>query len=308
MAAAHSEPAPSTGSPSDRPFQFTLRQAAIAVTIVSLLMALIFQWGLMGLVILVAAGAILAMCWGAYWNDGPWFGAGCLVLAVDWFVLLPIPLALAEQEEQRHWRCKINLKQIAMSLHNYHDVYGSFPPAYVADAAGKPMHSWRVLILPFTEETALYARYNFNEPWDGPNNILLANEMPDIFRCQQCDAKQATGVTNYLAIVGPKSAWEGARAVSLGEFSDGTSSTLLVVESHGTGVCWLAPQDLDAARLPCAVNSKGCGICGPHHRREHAYCNVATADGGVHEVDGELPPDRLQALITIAGGEKVKPP
>src|SRR5271163_108233 len=41
------------------------------------------------------------------------------------------------------------IKQIAVALHNYHDTYGSFPPAYVADETGKPMHSWRVLILPF---------------------------------------------------------------------------------------------------------------------------------------------------------------
>ena len=181
------------GSPSDRPFQFTLRQAAIAVTIVSFLMALIFQWGVMGLVIVIAAGAVLAMCWGAYWNDGAWFGAGCLVLAMDLLVLLPIPLELAAQEERRHWACKMNLKLLAIALHNYHDTYGAFPPAYVADASGKPMHSWRVLILPHMEQLALYERYNFNEPWDGPNNILLANEMPDIFRCKQCDAKQAAG-------------------------------------------------------------------------------------------------------------------
>ena len=308
MAAAPREPAPNTGSPSDRPFQFTLRQAALAFAVVSFFMALIFQWGLMGLVIVVAAGAIFAMCRGAYWNDGRWFGAGCLVLAIDLVVLLPIPVELAAQEERRQWPCKGHLKLLAIALHNYHDTHGTFPPACVADAAGKPMHSWRVLILPHMEQLPLYQRYNFNEPWDGPNNILLASEMPDIFHCPQRDAKQPAGVTNYLAIVGPDSAWHGSQGISLNEVSDGTANTLLLVESHGTGVCWLAPHDLDAAKLPCTVNSKGCGICGPHHRAEHAYCNVATADGGVHEVDTELTLDRLRALITIAGGEKALPP
>ena len=41
-------------------------------------------------------------------------------------------------------------------MHNYHDEHGSFPPAYIADASGKPMHSWRVLILPYLDEKGLY--------------------------------------------------------------------------------------------------------------------------------------------------------
>jgi len=36
-----------------------------------------------------------------------------------------------------------------LALFNYHDDYGSYPPAYIADESGRPMHSWRVLILPY---------------------------------------------------------------------------------------------------------------------------------------------------------------
>ncbi|HZT80971.1 MAG TPA: DUF1559 domain-containing protein, partial [Gemmataceae bacterium] len=42
-----------------------------------------------------------------------------------------------------------NLKQLALALHSYHDTYGSFPPAAVYGPDGKPLLSWRVLILPF---------------------------------------------------------------------------------------------------------------------------------------------------------------
>src|SRR5260370_743998 len=57
----------------------------------------------------------------------------------------------SSREPARRSQCKNNLKQIGLALHNYHDVYGSFPPAYFVDASGKPMHSWRVLILPFLD-------------------------------------------------------------------------------------------------------------------------------------------------------------
>ena len=55
----------------------------------------------------------------------------------------------------------------------YEDEHGCFPPAYVADASGRPMHSWRVLILPYLDQQQLYDQYDFSEPWNGPNNQQL---------------------------------------------------------------------------------------------------------------------------------------
>ena len=65
--------------------------------------------------------------------------------------------------------CRNNLKQIGLALHDYHEVYGSFPPAYVSDENGRPMHSWRLLILPHLDQTGIYKRYRFDEPsGEGP--------------------------------------------------------------------------------------------------------------------------------------------
>ena len=92
--------------------------------------------------------------------------------------------------------------QILLALHNYHSEYNALPPAYVADANGKPMHSWRVLILPYMEQSALYNRYKFNEPWNGPNNITLLNSMPSIFACPS-RFSNPTNLTSYVAVTGP---------------------------------------------------------------------------------------------------------
>ena len=76
--------------------------------------------------------------------------------------------------EKRHQvECAANLTKIGLAMHAYHEAYGCFPPAFVADTRGRPMHSWRVLILPFAGERALYEAYRFDEPWDGPNNRHL---------------------------------------------------------------------------------------------------------------------------------------
>ena len=99
-----------------------------------------------------------------------------LIAGIVILLLIAIDAAVSFASTQRRARsdCQGRLRQIALALQCYHDVYKSFPPAYVADETGKPMHSWRVLILPFLEQKALYDQYRFDEPWDGPNNGKLA--------------------------------------------------------------------------------------------------------------------------------------
>ena len=62
--------------------------------------------------------------------------------------------------------------QLRMALWYYHADYGSFPPVYIADSDGRPIHSWRALVLPYISPE-LAARYSFDEPWNGPNNSKL---------------------------------------------------------------------------------------------------------------------------------------
>jgi len=47
-----------------------------------------------------------------------------------------------------------------------------------------PCTVWRVLILPFLECDPLYKQYNFNEPWDGPNNKKLLAARPRRYVCR----------------------------------------------------------------------------------------------------------------------------
>ena len=51
-------------------------------------------------------------------------------------------------ETQQRLQCQSNLTQVMNAVVAYHGEHGVFPPAYTVDAAGKRLHSWRVLILP----------------------------------------------------------------------------------------------------------------------------------------------------------------
>jgi prepilin-type processing-associated H-X9-DG protein len=308
MATAHTDSTPTTGSPSDRPFQFTLRQAVIGMGIISFLCALVFQWGWVGVILCVALAAIFALLLGALRGECVWTVGGFLLIGLDVFVVVPFAM-YEEPLPYRVGACRNNLKAIVIGLHNYHDTYGTLPPAYITDATGKPIHSWRIMILPFIEEKPLYDRYRFDEPWDGPNNIQLLSEMPSIYGCPASSTNRSLGIANYLAVVGPHAAWQGETPRSLDQFADGTSGTLLVVESHGSGICWLQPTDLDADLMPKQINPPAsAGISSPHTHPGRSSVHVAFADGSVRWLDGNSTPQQLQALLTIDGGEKVKLP
>lgn len=212
------------------------------------------------------------------------------------------PLARAIQSAREagyRSTCTCRMKQLTMALMNYHDQHKTFPPAYIADANGKPMHSWRVLLLPFMEERELYARYDFNEPWNGPHNRLLADEMPYVYRCAMEDA--SSNRPNYVAVVGEETAWPGATAVRVKDIKDGTSKTILLVETVNADFNWLEPRDLTFEEALQGINPPNAKPSISSHYRGGVNC--AFGDGGVHFMPNDLAPDVLRGLLTRAGGE-----
>jgi len=197
------------------------------------------------------------------------------------------------------------LKQIGLAFHNYHDTYDTFPPAYIPDKDGKPMHSWRVLILPFMEEQALYNRYNFDEPWDSPGNLAVTNTAIPAYKCPSCPPSGGSGSpteTNYMVITGAKTVFDGAKAASTRDITDGTSNTILVVEVAGTGVNWAEPVDLDAGTMQ--FPNVGSGSTGPDSHHSGGF-NAALCDGSMRFLSDTINPQTFDALITKAGAEQV---
>lgn len=216
-------------------------------------------------------------------------------------IALLLPAVQAAREAARRSQCCNNLKQLALAMHNYHDTYKCFPPAYIADENGTPMHSWRVLLLPFVEQNALYERYNFDEPWDSPANLVLAQTAIPVFRCPS-DGVSSGPETNYVMIVGPGTLYEGEEPTSIRKIIDGTSNTIMIVEVTGTGINWLEPRDLDIQQMPLQINApSGQGIQSFHP----GGANVAFCDGSVRFLSESLNPQTLQNLTTIADGNAV---
>ena len=73
-----------------------------------------------------------------------WLFAITLLVVVS--VITGVPTSRIAQPRTQ---CSNNLRAIMCALQQYHDIHKSFPPAALSDRNGKPMHSWRVLILPY---------------------------------------------------------------------------------------------------------------------------------------------------------------
>ena len=200
----------------------------------------------------------------------------------------------------RRTECADHLRLIALALHDYHQMYGRLPPAHVNGPGGKPMHSWRVLILPFLHYDKLYRQYDFAEPWNSPKNLRLSKRIPHEYRCPA--EERNPGATNYLAVVGPATAWPGSKGVRFPDIKDGTSDTILLVEAGEATINWMEPRDMSFDRAIVGVNLDRRHGIGSRHR---GGANVALADGSGRFLPDSVSPAALRSLLTLADGETI---
>ncbi len=220
--------------------------------------------------------------------------AGLAVLLLLGAMLLPNVRSVPEAGRRNS--CQLNMKQIALALRNYEAEYGVLPPAYTVDAEGRPLHSWRTLILPYLAEGPLYDSIDLSKAWDDPVNADARQAYVDAYLCPSLQGPDSH--TTYLAVVTPDSYLRAAEPRKLADITDRTASTLLVIEvDEDHAVEWMAPVDADES----LVLSLGPGSKFDHAGGSHA----AFADGHVSflQWSDELSAGLRRAMISIAGND-----
>ena len=139
------------------------------------------SWAVFGPAAIIVCAVVfgLALALAARGWTGFWIYVICLLLVG----MLLLPAVQTAREAARRMQCMNNLRQISLAVLNYEADYKCLPPACIPDKNGKPMHSWRVLILPYLERRDLYEQYKFDEPWNGPNNSKLLASRPRLYIC-----------------------------------------------------------------------------------------------------------------------------
>ena len=214
---------------------------------------------------------------------------------------LLLPAVQAAREAARRMQCANHIKQIVLAIHNYHDTYDALPPLYTVDTDGKPLHSWRVLLLPFIEQTALYEMIRLDEPWNSPHNRQFHSFRVPVYTCPS----NPGGGCCYSAIAGhgfvPNTKGDLRRGEhNFTRISDGTSNTLAIVEVRDS-FNWMDPTaDVDLEELLKGINGRG--RVGSFHL---GGINAGFFDGFVRFIADSIELEILRALATPSGGEAV---
>ena len=236
-----------------------------------------------------------------------YFIAGFFCAALIAVVLLRPDYASAP-EAARRYTCAGNLNQIETAMLCYHDQYGQFPPAYTVDAAGKPLHSWRTLLLPFIEEgdnpyTNLYKEIRLDEPWDSPHNMAVYKDTSiNTYKCPSNPAENPI-LTSYVMVTGPNCISDGPNVCGFKDLTKPLCRTAHIVETN-VPIRWYEPKDLKADEINFKINDPTSPGIGSGHP---GIVQIAFCNGFVKAITQSTSPDELRAMFEIKANKETKP-
>jgi len=181
-----------------------------------------------------------------------------------------------------------------LAILNYEDDKGHLPPAYTVDADGSRLHSWRTLILPYIEGNIIYDRIDLTKPWNDPANEEARNTIMYEYSCPSTDLE--TGMTTYLAVVGPNCGLTGSDPREMPESATDRSNTIIVLEvPTERAVHWMSPEDISPDELIALL---------PDAEMSHNGTFLAAyLDGHAEGIDSDIDREVLRSMLTIDGGE-----
>jgi prepilin-type N-terminal cleavage/methylation domain-containing protein/prepilin-type processing-associated H-X9-DG protein len=83
-----------------------------------------------------------------------------VIAIIGILIALLLPAVQAAREAARRAQCTNNLKQLGISLHNYHDTNKGFPCGFIVSGTAPHEFGWGSLVLPFMEQSSLGDQMN----------------------------------------------------------------------------------------------------------------------------------------------------
>jgi hypothetical protein len=135
------------------------------------------------------------------------------------------------------------LRQIGLALHNYHVARNVFPPGVLGDdgspAAGQPLHTWLLQLLPYVDQTPLYSAYNCSVRFDAVPNASTVSKSIPAYICtsfQNPVGPMSFAPTLYVGNAGTVPGQNDGvlfpmSTIGFRDVPDGTSTTFMVGEN-----------------------------------------------------------------------------
>ncbi len=238
-----------------------------------------------------------------------------VIAIIGILIALLLPAVQQAREAARRMSCSNNLKQIALSMHNYESSMRQFPP--IGESISYSF-SVQAQLLPFCEQANLQRLIDFNvelgHPRDGvnPEHVVAARTPVEFFTCPSDDMAVVKTIetarggpfefagTNYCVNVGSGTgdyvsfgdptdgiSWSGAK-VKFRDITDGTSNTVAFAETlMGPG---MEPASTPQGQQMQKYIAKGSGrnISDVHAMRDYIDANdLSGMLGQVSSWDGQ---------------------
>ena len=215
-----------------------------------------------------------------------------------------MPSTEAAKEAQRRLECIDNLKRITLAMLLYNAENGTLPPTFTVDDKGKPLHSWRVLLLPYLgdkELVAMYEQIRLDEPWDSEHNRQFHEKSLSVYRCPTAGLEP--GKTSYCVILGNETPFgNDGIGKSLDGFGSNSGGMPLVAERR-VSANWMDPAfDVTFEQAKTGISGKpdSGNVIGSYHT---GGANFGLRGGGVSFFSETIEPELWQNVLT--GKERV---
>ena len=137
------------------------------------------------------------------------------IIAVLIALLLP---AVQQAEAARRASCLNNMKQLGLALHGFEQINKCFPSlstgSFYDSPPPPPRIGWPAYLLPFLEQTTVYASMNFQNHWTDVSNSTSVTVNLNVFNCPSAMTRPGYEYTLYGSLTATRQYSYGTSFVS----------------------------------------------------------------------------------------------
>ncbi|MCL2624279.1 MAG: DUF1559 domain-containing protein, partial [Planctomycetaceae bacterium] len=217
-----------------------------------------------------------------------------------------LPAAESAREAFRRLECCDNMKRIQLAMFLYHAEHGTLPPTFSVDeTTGKPLHSWRTLLLPYLGDEALaelYAQIRLDEPWDSEHNRPFHERNLGVYRCPSAVNRTTCkdGDSQYAVIVGNDLLFDDT---GRGRTLESAGRYMLMLVERKAGICWMQP-DAEISQTDAELGISGRSTHAPIGSNHTGGANFALRNGSIAFISETVKQDAFVDLVRGTAEER----